>query len=66
MGEVVYRPRVRVVRDRGPLRTAELPAGERVAFGVHGEVAAHYGVDPETMDPCRPRSTTSWPPPAGD
>ena len=51
MGDVVYRPRVRVVRRQGPLRTAELPAGERVRFGVHSEVAAHYGRDPDDVEP---------------
>lgn len=51
MGEVVYRSRVRVVREHGPLRTAEMPAGERTAFGVHSEIAAHYGRDPDELDP---------------
>ena len=51
MGDVVYEARVRVVRDRGPNRRAELPAGEQVAFGVHGAVAQHYGVTPEDHDP---------------
>jgi hypothetical protein len=51
MGEVVYRPRVRVIRNRGRLRTAEMPAGERVRFGVHSEVAAHYGADPDDEEP---------------
>lgn len=44
MAEVVYESHVRVVREGGPNRTAELPAGEYVAFGVHGAVAEHYGV----------------------
>lgn len=47
MADVVYESRVRVVRQRGPNRTAELPAGEQVAFGVHGAVAEHYGVTPQ-------------------
>lgn len=47
MAEVVYESHVRVVRERGPHRSAELPAGEFVAFGVHGAVAEHYGVDSE-------------------
>lgn len=51
MGDVVYRPQVRVVRKEGPLRTAEMPADERVEFGVHGEVATHYGADPAEVDP---------------
>lgn len=45
MGEVVYRSRIRIERVRGPLRRAYLPAlGEPVEFGVHDEVADHYGV----------------------
>ena len=45
MGEVIYTSRVRVARLRGPLRRAEVPGNdEPVFFGVHGEVADHYGV----------------------
>ena len=45
MGEVVYRSRVRIERIRGPLRRAYLPAlNEPVEFGVHDEIADHYGV----------------------
>jgi hypothetical protein len=47
MRDVAYRSVVRVVRHRGPDRTAHLPAGEDVRFGVHGAIAEHYGVDPE-------------------
>ena len=46
--EPVYTSRVRIERLRGPLRRAWLPAeSQPVAFGVHSEIAAHYGVDPE-------------------
>jgi hypothetical protein len=46
MGEVVYTCHTRVERLKGPLRRAELPgAAEPVWFGVHDEVADHYGVD---------------------
>lgn len=51
MGDVVYRSHVRVTRDTGPDRTAELPAGEQIRFGVHGEVAEHYGVDASAHEP---------------
>ncbi len=45
MGEVVYTSRVRVERLRGPLRRATLPgSSEPVFFGVHNEIADHYGV----------------------
>ncbi len=45
MAEVVYTSRVRVERLQGPLRRAELPgADEPIYFGVHDEIADHYGV----------------------
>jgi hypothetical protein len=45
MGEVVYTSNVRIERIRGPLRRAEVPgAAEPVWFGVHDEIADHYGV----------------------
>ncbi|MDP9405682.1 MAG: hypothetical protein M3O86_03635 [Actinomycetota bacterium] len=55
MAEVAYRSQVRVERRQGPDRTAHLPAGESVDFGVHGAVAEHYGV---TMDGRQAVSTT--------
>jgi hypothetical protein len=52
VGDVVYTSRVRVVRHRGPVREAFLPARkEAVTFGVHSEVAEHYGVDPGDSPP---------------
>jgi len=45
VGEVTYVSRVRIERVRGSLRRAEIP-GESgpVYFGVHDEIAEHYGV----------------------
>jgi len=44
--DVVYTSRARIERIRGPLRRATLPAAaEPVWFGVHDEVADHYGVE---------------------
>jgi uncharacterized OsmC-like protein len=52
MGEVVYRSQVSVTRDKGPLRSATLPAlDEPLLFGVHGAVAEHYGVTPDEQEP---------------
>jgi hypothetical protein len=52
MGDVVYTSRVRVLRHRGPVREAQVPGRkEPVTFGVHSEVAAHYGVTPEDFPP---------------
>lgn len=53
---VAYRSRVRIERREGPIREAYLPAeSEPVVFGVHSEVAEHYGVPPERF---APRATT--------
>ena len=50
--QVVYTSQVRIERVKGPLRRAYLPQEERpVWFGVHSEVAAHYGVDPKAYEP---------------
>ncbi|HEX6675435.1 MAG TPA: hypothetical protein VF486_10455 [Actinomycetes bacterium] len=52
MGEVVYRSKVSVNREKGPLRTAVLPALDQpVVFGVHSAVAEHYGVEPGDQEP---------------
>jgi uncharacterized OsmC-like protein len=49
---VVYRSQVRIERVKGPLRRAYLPVEEEpVLFGVHSEVAEHYGVDPQIHAP---------------
>lgn len=46
MGEVVYTSTVRIERVRGPLRRAHIPAErEPILFGVHDQVADHYGVE---------------------
>ena len=47
MGDVVYTSRVTIERVRGPLRRATIPGEtEPVLFGVHSEIAEHYGVEP--------------------
>ena len=51
MGDVVYRSEIALTRDRGPLRTATMPGGESVEFGVHGAIAEHYGVSMENFSP---------------
>ncbi len=56
MGEPAYVSDVRIERREGPIREAFLPAEERpVIFGVHGAVAAHYGVH---VDDSPPHATT--------
>jgi hypothetical protein len=50
MSEVVYTSRVRIVRERGPVRTATLPGEARpVTFSVHGAIAEHYRVNPSAI-----------------
>ena len=45
MADVVYRSRIRIERVRGSLRRGYLPTREEpIEFGVHDEVADHYGV----------------------
>lgn len=52
MADVVYTSRITIERVRGPLRYADVPGeDERVAFGVHGAVAEHYGVSMEEHEP---------------
>ncbi len=52
MDEVVYTSRVRIERVKGPLRRAYLPArSDPVYFGVHSEIAEHYGIDGDIHSP---------------
>ncbi|MDX1643784.1 MAG: hypothetical protein R3244_05440 [Thermoanaerobaculia bacterium] len=49
---IVYTSRVSIERLEGPLRRAYLPQVEEpVSFGVHSEIASHYGVDPDAFEP---------------
>ena len=49
---VAYRSRVRIERVKGPIRRAHIPAHDGpVMLGVHSEVAEHYGVDNNVVDP---------------
>ena len=39
-----YISKVRIVRERGPIREAFLPAEDKpITFGTHGPVREHYG-----------------------
>ena len=49
---VKYVSKVKVEPVEGKVRRAYLPVREDpVFFGVHSEVAEHYGVSPEEVDP---------------
>jgi hypothetical protein len=50
MSEVVYTSKVRLERQKGPLRLAYLPGeSQPVVFSVHGAIAEHYKLDPATL-----------------
>jgi hypothetical protein len=50
--DVVYVSKVRIERVKGPLRRAYLPEeNQPVFFGVHSEIAKHYGVDTTIHEP---------------
>ena len=52
MAEVKYVSKVRVEPVEGKVRRAYLPVKEEpVYFGVHSEVAEHYSVAPEAVEP---------------
>jgi hypothetical protein len=52
MGDVVYTSKTRIIRKKGPLREAYVPGAEApVTFGVHSEIAEHYGTDPDDYPP---------------
>ena len=52
MSEVKYTSRVKVEPVEGKIRRAHLPAEEEpILFGVHSEVAEHYGVSPDVEEP---------------
>jgi len=50
--ETVYISNIKIERMKGPLRRAYLPVEKQpVLFGTHSEIAAHYNVDPATIEP---------------
>jgi hypothetical protein len=52
MSDTVYESKVTIRRLGGPVRSATLPAeSEPVIFGVHAEIAEHYGVNLKDYPP---------------
>lgn len=50
--DVAYVSKVELDPVKGKLRQARIPAeDEPILFGVHSEVAEHYGVEPGEEDP---------------
>ena len=51
MADVAYVSRVKVEPVEGRIRRAQLPTKEEpVFFGVHSEIAEHYGVSPDAEE----------------
>ncbi|MEX2658597.1 MAG: hypothetical protein WD232_02795 [Acidimicrobiales bacterium] len=51
MGDVVYASKSRIERREGPIRAAFVPGeDEPTLYGVHGEIAEHYGVAEGAFD----------------
>jgi hypothetical protein len=52
MTDVTYLSKVRIEPVEGRIRRAHIPGvKEPVLFGVHSEIAEHYGVSPEVEEP---------------
>ena len=52
MADVTYVSQVKVEPVKGRIRRAYIPAEEEpVLFGVHDEIAEHYGVSPGEEEP---------------
>jgi hypothetical protein len=52
MADVTYFSKVRIEPVEGKIRRARIPGGrEPVIFGVHSEIAEHYGVAPDVEEP---------------
>jgi hypothetical protein len=50
MSGVVYVSNVRIVQQFGPVRVAQLPGEpEPIIFSAHGDLARHYGLDPDVL-----------------
>jgi hypothetical protein len=46
MADIAYVSEVRIVRHKGPIRSAYLPGESNpVTFSVHGAIAKHYGIN---------------------
>ena len=52
MADVSYVSQVKVEPVKGKIRRANIPGEEEpVFFGVHSEIAEHYGVSPDVEEP---------------
>jgi hypothetical protein len=47
MAEIIHTSRIKITRDRGPIRIAQIEGfSEPVFYGVHGGIQKFYKVDP--------------------
>jgi len=47
MAEIIHTSRIKITRDRGPIRIAHIEGfSEPVFYGVHGGIQKFYKVDP--------------------
>ena len=52
MGDLIHVSKVRIVKDKGPVRRAFIEQfPDPVFYGVHGGVKRFYGVEPEQEHP---------------
>jgi hypothetical protein len=48
MGDLIHVSKVRILKDKGPVRRAFIEQfPEPVRYGVHGGIKKFYGVEPE-------------------
>jgi hypothetical protein len=48
MNQLVYVSKIRIVKDKGPVRRAYIEGfADPVRYGVHGGIKNFYGVEPE-------------------
>lgn len=48
MGELIHVSKVRIVKDKGPVRRAYIEGfSDPIRYGVHGGIKKFYGVEPE-------------------
>jgi hypothetical protein len=48
MREIIHTSKVKIVKDKGPLRRAYIEHFEEpVRYGLHGGIKQFYGVEPE-------------------
>jgi len=52
MGDLIHVSKVRIVKDKGPVRRAFIEQfPDPVFYGVHGGIKRFYGVEPEEEHP---------------